>query len=150
MQSSHALLQLLPTGRHCRAKKWSSARIWARQRNPIDDRMIYNKQVQRKASDMLYHTDWNIGSNSLSTACNCHLSYKSQAHRLLSTVTSPHDAHFKVFCLFCLFFCFGQLENSCMQLLISLHHPLQAVSLQINCSPLSMAFSVWPLTSTSI
>lgn len=72
MQSSHALLQLLPTGRHCRAKKWSSARIWSTHIDHSNYSLIHNKQVQTKASDVLYQTDWNIGDNCLSIVCNCH------------------------------------------------------------------------------
>lgn len=141
MQSSHALLQLLPTGWHCRTKKWSSARIWSTHTNHINYSLIYKKkQVQTKASDMLYQTDWNIGDNCLSIVCNCHawfcyslgqLSYKSQAYRLIFTVTSisltsPHDAYFKAVVFFFLFFFASDSFKTLVcthNVLFSLHHP---------------------------
>lgn len=127
MQSSHALLQLLPTGRHCRAKRWSSARIWSTHMNHINYSLIYNKRVQTKASDMLYQTDWNIGDNCLSIVCNCHawfcLIFGPPVLQITGIQTYFH-CNVNIFdvttwCIFQSwfflgFFCFRQLGNSCM------------------------------------
>lgn len=148
---------------------WLSARLWSTYNLLITIHHapfiieLTRKRFWTKASATPSQTYWNI-SDCLSIVCSCHAGCSHKLHFFgpaILQITGQHiSSHFNHDVKISKFVFFIA-PDSFKSVAYTHHFPsapcpillsssLQTVSFQINCSPLSVSFSVWQLTSTSI